>query len=119
MGSNFKGMDTYHRILQDARFNGKPIGPEHHLYNRQAKEWATKNHTQSKIIQAARTGVSINVKEERDKLKAKIALKASIPAKSTLRDRYEAEQRAKIAKGYETPEWQRSTDDIPSRGNGL
>jgi len=115
-GSTYKGMNTYNRILQDARMEGKPIGAKHHLHDRQLKEWVRDNAQKLQALKETRTARTIETKTG---LKTKIAQKAAMPTKPTLRDRYEQEQRAKIAKGYETPDWQRSTDAIPSRGNGL
>lgn len=115
VSNHHKGMGTYLRILQEARVNGKPVGVNHHLLNRQFKEWSAQEKAHVEILTQTRTARAVEVK---DSLKAKIATKVAT-TKPTLRDRYEQEQRAKIAAGYETPEWQRSTDNIPSRGNGL
>lgn len=95
--------------------NDKPIGPKHHLLDRQFKEWSATAKARVEVLAQTRTARAVDVKES---LKNKIATKVAT-SKPSLREKYEQEQRAKIASGYETPEWQRSTDNIPSRGNGL
>jgi hypothetical protein len=37
------GLKTYKRVLQSAQMSGKPIGPQHHLYDKHQKQWAEKN----------------------------------------------------------------------------
>jgi hypothetical protein len=36
-------LKTYKRVLQSAQMSGKPIGPQHHLYDKHQKQWAEKN----------------------------------------------------------------------------
>jgi hypothetical protein len=43
MDQNEKGAKTYNRILQSCRINNRPLGSEHHLFDRQHKEWQEKN----------------------------------------------------------------------------
>ena len=102
----YKGMDTYNRILQDARIEGKPIGPKHHLLDHHLKQWAKEAHARTKVLTETRTARAVEIKEKVKTLRSK----------PTLREKYEQEQRAKIAEGYKV---KNSTDDLPSRGNGL
>lgn len=37
------GVKTYKRILQSAQMSGKPIGPQHHVYDKHYKQWAEKH----------------------------------------------------------------------------
>lgn len=37
------GIKTYKRVLQSAQMSGKPIGPQHHVYDKHYKQWAEKN----------------------------------------------------------------------------
>ena len=40
------GLKNYKRILQSAQMSGKPIGPQHHVYDKHHKQWAAKNKTE-------------------------------------------------------------------------
>jgi len=115
MGSNTeKGMDTYNRILQDARINNKPIGPQHHVFDRQRKEYDSLTKSEAKVLTQTRTATAVVTKADtRAAIKAKIQAKVTAPRVQTLQEKYHAEQIKKIADGYKVEEkYSRS-------GNGL
>ena len=119
--STHQGMNTYDRILQHARTEGEPIGPQHHLFNQQRKRWEARQKNLGQLAQARETkkvkGELRQAKVAMSKAREKIAAKtAEINEAERLREKYHQLQIAKIADGY------KSTNDgqhIKSRGNGL
>jgi hypothetical protein len=100
-------MDTYNRIITDARVNNKPIGPKFHAYDRQRKEFDAKSPTkeEARVLTQTRTATAVVTKEQtREAIKAKIQAKVTAPRVQTLREKYEAEQIKKIADGYKVDE---------------
>lgn len=120
-------MGTYAKILTEAHEKGEPIGPNHHKFDQQLKEWLVKNpETARKVEAQVKEQAERKHSEAGDKqqtLDNLVALRAKIvnagkkvQAELSLHDKYRAEQQAKIAAGYKTND---PTDAIPSRGNGL
>jgi hypothetical protein len=114
--SNFKGMDTYNRIITEARATGKPIGPQFHKLDLQRKLW----EKQQGLLTQTREPKSVVVSSPsnsttREALKAKVVARVSVPREPSLREKYQAEQIKKIADGYKVEE----KIQYVSRGNGL
>ena len=89
MDQNEKGAKTYKRILQSCRVNNRPIGSEHHLFDRQHKEWQKDNPQSSNENK-------VRVK----KIKAKKILQQSPNIESeheNLLKKYHALQKKKLA----------------------
>ena len=105
--SNFKGMDTYNRIVTDMRATGKPIGPQFHKFDFQRKIWEKMNLTQpeAKVLTQTRTAQAVVTKDQtREAIKAKLQVKVTAPQPQSLREKYQAEQIKKIADGYKVEE---------------
>lgn len=117
------GMKIYNDILQSARETGKPIGPKHHLVNKQLRVWESKIQNRQQLSKARevkkvkgevrKARVNISAALERINSKAKEVNQAD-----ALRERYNALARKKISDGLKGPEWQ-DTHKIKSVGNGL
>lgn len=118
------GRNTYERIIVSARADGLPIGPKHHLHDRQLREYMakTKNHAQLakarevKKVKGTLRKTKQKIAEAREKMGARIE---EINADSALREKHIAQQRQKIAEGYKPPEWDTTTGKVKSVGNGL
>ena len=116
MGSNsHKGMDTYNRILQDARVNGKPIGPDFHKFDLQRKLWEKQQTILPQTREAKSVVVTASTTPAKEALKAKVLARVSVPRTPTLQEKYQAEQIKKIADGYKVDERIQYTRS----GNGL
>jgi hypothetical protein len=112
--SSYKGMDTYNRIITDARATGKPIGPQFHKHDLQRKLW----EKQQGILIQTREAKAVVVSSPsnsmtKEALKAKVIARVSVPREPSLREKYQAEQIKKIADGYKVEEKYTRT------GNGL
>lgn len=115
------GMENYNRLLQNARNNGDPIGPEHHLYQAARQKWERRQSNLTQLAAARETKVkrgAVNkVKVQIAKAKQKIeeALQA---AEEEARIRELAKKKAKeqLGAAYRTGN---STDQIKSVGNGV
>lgn len=115
--SSHKGMDTYNRIITEARATGKPIGPQFHKLDLQRKLWEKQQGilTQTRTAKAVVTSTTSTPSATKEALKAKVVARASVPREQSLREKYQAEQIKKIADGYKVEEKIQYT----SRGNGL
>jgi len=126
------GMETYHRILQDARVNNKPIGPKYHEHNRQFKQWEARQNNLAVLKKAREVKhhkaevrkVNKAQREKLDQTKAQLqealnrinAVKEKLASETTLRAKYDAQRTKKLSDAYKTGN---STDRIKSSGNGL
>jgi hypothetical protein len=126
-----KGMQTYERVLSEARVSGKEIGPQYHLHDKQKQEWAKSNKVEApkKIdsaiaaalkekITGAVTGTSKTV-QKTTKVIAKIVASVKIPVLPTqdeLREKLRKERMQKLADSLKASD---RTDHIKSVGNGL
>ncbi len=116
-----QGMNTYNRILQDARANGDPIGPKHHEFNRHLKQWEAKNKNRTQLAKAREAkkvkGELRKARTSINKAMEKIAAKQNeISQEAQLREKYAQLQREKIAAGYKVED---RNPGVKSRGNGL
>lgn len=115
--SSYKGMDTYNRIITEARATGKPIGPQFHKHDLQRKLWEKQQglltqtrEPKSVVVTSSPSNAPSMTKEA---LKAKVIARVSVPREPSLREKYQAEQIKKIADGYKVPE------TYTRSGNGL
>jgi len=121
-----KGMQTYERVLVEARVSGKEIGPKYHLHDKQKQEWAKTNKItvptisstvanalKEKITNAATGAVKAT------KVVSKVVASIKIPVMPTqdeLRERLRKEKMQKLADSLKASD---RTDHIKSVGNGL
>jgi hypothetical protein len=118
--STHTGMETYNRLLTEARVKGEAIGPEHYKHNRQFKQWLLRQKNLGYLEQAREAKkaggeirkalVSINQAKERIGKVAK-----EVGAEERLRQKHAELQRQKIASGYKVVDRM----GIKSVGNGL
>jgi hypothetical protein len=119
--STHTGMNTYNRILQDARSNGDPIGPKHHEFNKHLKQYLARQSnlkTLAKARDVKKTkGELRKTRQAINEAKAKIATRAAeVNQETELREKYRKMQIDKIANGYKAEE---RNPEVKSRGNGL
>lgn len=88
--------------------------------DQQLKKWLAKNPTKAAKVEIVikeqakiRTADTNLIRFRMNNLSRKFTTEQELQVK------YKAEQRKKLADCYKTPKWQRATDKIPSRGNGL
>ena len=118
------GMNTYGRMIQSLRADGAPIGPKHHLHDKQLRQWVAKQKNKeqlSKARDAKKTHATMReVRKNLQTAKQKIAARSEeITAEAALRQKATDQARQKIADGYKAPEWDTTTGKIKSVGNGL
>lgn len=122
--STHQGMTTYNRIIQDCRAEGKPIGPKHHLHDKQLRVWVAKQKNKDQLAKARdakKTHAAVReVRKSIQAAKQKIQARSEeITAEAALREKAAEQARQKIAEGYKTPSWDTTTGKIKSVGNGL
>lgn len=115
------GMNTYNRILQDARTNGDPIGPKHHELNGHLKKYLARQSnlkTLAKARDVKKTkGELRKTRQAINEAKAKITERQETSSQDEqLREKYRKMQIDKIANGYKAEE---RNPEVKSRGNGL
>ena len=116
-----QGMGTYSRLLQDARANKQPIGPQHHLHNRQLKKWAAKEKNraqlakarEAKVHKAQATKAKKSIQGALEKIKNK---QIAVTEQDRLLERYNQLNREKLAAAYKVEE---RGLVAKSAGNGL
>ena len=125
MGMNSKpGSDTYDKILQSYRSDHKPIGVQYQLHNKQLKKWEARQ-SNLRTLEKARTvkkqkAETRAVKKELNSIRERVqAVSQAEQEAEGLRKKFNDFNRAKIAQGYKTPEFQSAGDRIKSVGNGL
>lgn len=123
-GNTHIGMDTYERLVQGLRAEGKPIGPKHHEFNAQFKKWEARQKNLGQLQQAREIkkvkGQLNKAKNNLQAARERIATKAAeLNADAGLREKFVSSVRQKISDGYKTPEWDTTTGKIKSVGNGL
>ena len=119
--STHAGMDTYNRILTEARVNGDPIGPKNFEYNHQRRQWEARQKNRTQLVQARAakkskaelTKAKISLNKARERIASKLE---QISETDRLREKHRQLQIAKIADGYKV---ERDGQEIKSRGNGL
>jgi len=103
------GMNTYLKVLREEMEKGIPIGPKNHLYDRQLKEWEKREPAQVAILKATKDPVVITTKPVFNG--KRVLAQAIIATVPSLRSKYLAEQKTKLADAYKVKD---VTDDIKS-----
>lgn len=103
MDENAKGGKIFSRVIQSARINNEPIGPEHHLHNKQFKKWC-EGKSAEEILAAIESPKRKKKKELVKKISSKeskafvgkiVAAKVTPVTKTKEMIKAEMEQRAK------------------------
>ena len=118
------GMETYGRILNDARVEGKLIGAKHHLHDRHMKKYMArisnlKTLEHAREVKAQKATVS-KARKSINAARERIAQVTQADQQAAdLRAKFERMNRTKLADTLKTPQW--ATDDrkYKSVGNGL
>jgi soluble cytochrome b562 len=119
------GMNTYNRILQDARSNGEPIGPKHFEYNKQRKAYEARQSNLNQLAGARETKkvkgelrkARVAINQAREKIANKqVELSQGDQEAERLRELHRKLSIQKIADNLKSP---RDGSEIKSRGNGL
>jgi len=116
MSSQHAGMNTYNKILNSCRVDNKPIGPKHHMYDGQLKNWVAQRKAQQGTKPASPITTKPELTATKESLKSKILARVSAPRPMTLRERYDAEAKEKLAATLKVDS---RTDHLKSVGNGL
>src|SRR5574337_1051459 len=101
--STHTGMETYNRLLTEARAKGEAVGPEYHKHNRQFKQWLLRQKNLS-YLEKARETKKVNTEIRKalvsiNEAKARIGKVAKeVGAEEMLRQKHADLQRQKIAK---------------------
>ena len=122
-----KGMQTYERVLVEARVSGKEIGPKYHLHDKQKQEWAKTNKIEApkKIDSAIALALKEKINNATDGTKKAVKVVGKViasvktpvlPTQDQLRERLRKEKMQKLADSLKASD---RTDYIKSVGNGL